>query len=42
MFDEGGNNGDVGIEFDLPGEVDDDEVLFREGLEGLGEEVEVL
>lgn len=41
VFDEGGDHGDVRVQFDLAGEVDEDEVFFGEGLEGGGEEVEV-
>lgn len=29
VFDEGGDDGDVGVQFDLAGEVEDDEVFFR-------------
>lgn len=42
MGDEGGQQGDVGVELDLAGEVEEDEVFVCEGLEGGGEEVEVL
>lgn len=42
MFDKGRDDRDVGVEFDLAGEVEDDEVFFGEGLEGVGEEVKVL
>ena len=42
VFDEGWDDGNVGIEFDLARQVEDDEIFFCEGFEGLGEEVEVL
>lgn len=42
VVDEAGHDGDVGVELDLAGEVDDDEIFFRERFQGLGEEVEVL
>lgn len=42
MADERGHDRDVGVELDLAGQVDDDEVFFREGFEGLGQKVEVL
>ena len=32
----------MGVEFDLPGEVEEDEVFFRQGVEIFVEEVEVL
>lgn len=41
VADEGREDGDVSVQFDLAGHVDDDEVFFRDGVEGLGEEVEV-
>jgi len=42
MFDQSRQDGDVGVELDLTRHVDDDEVFFGEGIEGFGEEVEVL
>lgn len=39
---EGRQDGDVGVQLDLARHVDDDEVLLRQRVEGLGEEVQVL
>lgn len=36
-----GEDGDVRVQLDLAGHVDDDKVFFRDGIEGFGEEVEV-
>lgn len=38
---EGGKDGNMGIQFDLIGYVEDDEVFFCEGIESFGQLVEV-
>ena len=42
VADERGQDRDVRVQLDLAGHVDYDQVFFRHGVEGLGEEVEVL
>lgn len=41
MSDQGGDDGDMGIELDLAGEVEDDHVFFRKRFQGAGKEIEV-
>ena len=41
VSDQGGDDGNVCVELDLSWHVNYDEVFFREGVDGFGEEVEV-
>ena len=42
MFDEGRHNGYVSVELYLTGHVDDDEIFFRQRVNRLSEEVEII
>ena len=42
MFDQGRNDRDVSVEFDLAGHVNYDQIFIGEGVNGLGEKIKIV